>query len=54
MQNFMTRKTYQTLLEKLKHIKDIEITRVGKEKMEAARQGDLSENAEYEAAKENR
>ena len=52
MQNFMTRKTYQRLLEKLKHIKDVEITRVSKEKMEAARQGDLSENAEYEAAKE--
>ena len=52
MQNFMTRDTHQRLIEQLKKIKEFEIPRISKEKLEAARQGDLSENAEYDAAKE--
>ena len=52
MQNFITKTTYEKLIKQLKNINDIEIPRVSKEKLEAARQGDLSENAEYDAAKE--
>ena len=48
----MTKATYHRLLEEMRKIKDIEIPKISKEKLEAARQGDLSENAEYEAAKE--
>jgi transcription elongation factor GreA len=52
MQNFITKNTYQRLISQLEKIKNIEIPKISKEKLEAARQGDLSENAEYEAAKE--
>jgi transcription elongation factor GreA len=52
MQNFMTRATYSRLAKMLSDIKDVEIPRISREKLEAARHGDLSENAEYHAAKE--
>ena len=52
MQNYMTQETYNRLLQQLEQINNVEIPRISKEKLEAARQGDLSENAEYEAAKE--
>lgn len=48
----MTRKSYERLLEKARAIKEGEIPRMSREKLEASRQGDLSENAEYEAAKD--
>jgi len=53
MQNYMTKSTYNRMIKQLEQIKNVEITKISKEKLEAARQGDLSENAEYEAAKEN-
>ena len=52
MQNYMTRSTYERMIKELEKIKNIEIPKISREKLEAARQGDLSENAEYEAAKE--
>ena len=52
MQNYMTKNTYHRLINELENLKNIEIPKISKEKLEAARLGDLSENAEYEAAKE--
>ncbi len=48
----MTRKSYERLLETARGVKEVEIPRMSREKLEASRQGDLSENAEYEAAKD--
>ena len=52
MQNYMLKSTYIRLVKDIEHINNVEIPAISKEKLEAARQGDLSENAEYEAAKE--
>lgn len=52
MTNFMTRKTYEQLSEKLRIIQEVEIPQISKAKQKAAEEGDLSENAEYIACKE--
>lgn len=51
MPNFMTRKTHDRLLERLKKSKSTESRKVSQEIGEARALGDLRENAEYEAAK---
>jgi len=48
----MTRKGYQTLRKELEHLKSVERPKVIKAIEEARSHGDLSENAEYDAAKE--
>jgi transcription elongation factor GreA len=48
----MTRKGYQTLKKELEHLKSNERPRVIRAIEEARSHGDLSENAEYDAAKE--
>ncbi len=48
----MTREGYQTLKKELEHLKTIERPRVIRAIEEARSHGDLSENAEYDAAKE--
>ena len=48
----MTREGYQNLKKELEHLKSIERPRVIRAIEEARSHGDLSENAEYDAAKE--
>jgi len=48
----MTRRGYQTLKKELEHLKSVERPQVIKAIEEARSHGDLSENAEYDAAKE--
>ncbi|BBO79587.1 transcription elongation factor GreA [Desulfosarcina ovata] len=48
----MTRQGYQTLKKELEHLKSVERPNVIKAIEEARSHGDLSENAEYDAAKE--
>jgi len=48
----MTRNGFQTLKKELEHLKSVERPRVIRAIEEARAHGDLSENAEYEAAKE--
>lgn len=48
----MTREGYQTLKKELEHLKSVERPNVIRAIEEARSHGDLSENAEYEAAKE--
>ena len=48
----MTPQSYQTLKEELKHLIRVERPRVVQDIAEARGHGDLSENAEYDAAKE--
>ena len=48
----MTREGYESLLKELKRLKEIERPKIIKEIAEARSHGDLSENAEYDAAKE--
>ena len=48
----MTRKGYQTLKKELENLKSVERPRVIRAIEEARSHGDLSENAEYDAAKE--
>ncbi len=50
--NYMTRKSYERLSKEARRLKEVEITRVSREKLEAASQGDLRENAGYEAARD--
>jgi len=50
--NYMTRKSYERLSDEAKRLKEKEIPRASREKLEAAEQGDLRENAGYEAAKD--
>jgi len=50
--NYMTRKSYERLSREAARLKEKEIPRVSREKMEAASQGDLRENAGYEAARD--
>ncbi len=48
----MTREGYQTLKKELEHLKSVERPKVIRAIEEARSHGDLSENAEYDAAKE--
>ena len=48
----MTKEGYQTLKKELEHLKSVERPKVIKAIEEARSHGDLSENAEYDAAKE--
>lgn len=50
--NYMTRKSYERLSEEARRLKEKEIPLVSREKLEAASQGDLRENAGYEAARD--
>ncbi|MDD5555842.1 MAG: GreA/GreB family elongation factor [bacterium] len=50
--NYMTRASYERLSEEARRLKEVEIPRLGREKLEAASQGDLRENAGYEAARD--
>ncbi len=49
---YLTRKGYEKLLNELERLKNVERKRLSKAIGEARLQGDLSENAEYDAAKE--
>ena len=51
MPNYMTQKTHARLQKRLKHLINVEKPAVTKEIAIAAEHGDLSENAEYDAAK---
>ena len=48
----MTREGYESLLKEMKRLKEVERPKIIKEIAEARSHGDLSENAEYDAAKE--
>lgn len=48
----MTREGYESLMQRLKHLKDVERPTIIKEIAQAREHGDLSENAEYDAARE--
>jgi len=50
--NVMTKSGYESLKEKLKRMKTVDRQQIIQEIQAAAAQGDLSENAEYDAAKE--
>ena len=48
----MTREGYESLMRELKHLKETERPKIIEELARALEHGDLSENAEYDAAKE--
>ena len=48
----MTRESYESLMQELKRLKSIERPKIVEEIARAREHGDLSENAEYDAAKE--
>ncbi|MDY0233964.1 MAG: transcription elongation factor GreA [Sulfurimonas sp.] len=48
----MTIESYDLLIEEFKYLLEVEKPKTAKEKLEAAAQGDRSENADYSAAKE--
>ena len=48
----MTREGYESLLSELKRLKDVERPKIAREIGVAREHGDLSENAEYDAAKD--
>jgi len=48
----MTRESYESLMQELKHLKEVERPKIVKELAQAREHGDLSENAEYDAAKD--
>lgn len=50
--NYMTKKSHARLNAEAKRLREVEIPKVSKEKLEAAQQGDLRENAGYEAARD--
>ena len=49
---FLTKKGYQKLAEELEHLKNVKRKQLSKAVGEARSHGDISENAEYDAAKE--
>jgi len=50
--NYMSQEGYDALREELEHLKKVERPNISKQIAEARDKGDLSENAEYDAAKE--
>jgi transcription elongation factor GreA len=52
MKNYTTKNGYQIMLDELNHLTGVEYTNAITMLQEARDKGDLSENAEYEAAKE--
>jgi len=48
----MTREGYESLMQELKYLKGVERPKIVKELAQAREHGDLSENAEYDAAKD--
>jgi len=50
--NYFTREGLQKLIDELNHLKSIERAEISQAISEAREKGDLSENSEYEAAKE--
>jgi transcription elongation factor GreA len=53
MKNYTTKNGYQIMLDELNHLSNIEYKNVINMLQEARDKGDLSENAEYETAKEH-
>src|SRR3990167_2565954 len=52
MDNYITKKRYDALMQEVKHIREVELPEVSKAKLLAAEEGDLKENGGYHAAKE--
>ncbi|MBN2143985.1 MAG: GreA/GreB family elongation factor [Candidatus Aureabacteria bacterium] len=52
MANYMTRASFERIYEELKQIQEKDIPQISKAKLQAAQEGDLSENAEYIGCKE--
>lgn len=52
MDNYITKKKYDELNKRIKHIREVELPEASKSKLLAAEEGDLKENAGYHAAKE--
>ena len=50
--NYMTKASHARLTAEAKRLREVEIPKVSREKLEAAQQGDLRENAGYEAARD--
>ena len=50
--SYMTQKGYKKLLEEVNHLENVKRPEISKQIAEARDKGDLSENAEYDAAKE--
>ena len=50
--NYMTKEGYKALQEEVKHLERVERKKISGQIAEARDKGDLSENAEYDAAKE--
>ena len=50
--SYVTEEGYNKMLEELKHLETVERPNISKQIAEARDKGDLSENAEYDAAKE--
>jgi transcription elongation factor GreA len=50
--NYMSQEGYDNLKKEIEHLKMVERPRISKQIAEARDKGDLSENAEYDAAKE--
>ncbi|MCD6413485.1 MAG: transcription elongation factor GreA [Elusimicrobia bacterium] len=53
MRKYLTKKGYEKLMKELRRLKNEEVPRLSREINEARALGDLSENAEYHAAKED-
>ena len=50
--NYMTKDGYENLVKEIEHLEKVERPRISGQIAEAREKGDLSENAEYDAAKE--
>lgn len=50
--NFMTRASYERMQSEITDLREKQLVKIAREKLEAASQGDLSENAGYEYAKQ--
>jgi transcription elongation factor GreA len=50
--NYMTKESHARLTAEAKRLREVEIPKVSREKLEAAQQGNLRENAGYEAARD--